>query len=223
MSTEALVLAATTVIRPTGVAAVLAMLAAPHPRRLLMAYIVAGLAFSVSVGTLVVVLLGGLRSAGASPTSRPALDLLLGAGALACAAVTAAGRGPRWGVDAPDAGDGWMRRRLSNMTPPGAAAAGVLTHLPGVVYLAALNAIARSAPGVVSGLLQVGIYNAIWFSLAVAALVLSIRHPAVPRQLIGRAAGVVQRRQRAIITCFCGGLGGYLLVSGLVGLGAVAA
>ena len=62
MSTEALVLALTTVIRPTSAAAVFAMLSTPRPQRLLVAYLVAGLGFSLAVGTLVVVLLGGLQS-----------------------------------------------------------------------------------------------------------------------------------------------------------------
>jgi Sap, sulfolipid-1-addressing protein len=222
MSTEALVLAITTVIRPTSVAAVLAMLAASRPHRLLVAYILGGLAFSFAVGTLVVVLLGGLRSAGLSSGVRPLLDLLLGACALVYAAITVLGGGPRTGPDGGGTEDGWMRRRLTNLSPAGAATAGVLTHLPGVVYLAALNAIAHSATGIADGLLQVVVYNAIWFSLAVAALVLSVYRPALPRQLIERTVSVVRRRQQMLIVCFCGGLGGYLFVVGLQGLASVA-
>ena len=218
MSTEALVLAATTVIRPTSIAAVLAILAVSRPHRLLVAYILGGLAFSFTVGTLVVVLLGGLRSAGVSSTVRPLLDLLLGACALGYAAVTVLGAGPRIRIDGVGAADGWMHRRLTNLSPAGAATVGVLTHLPGVVYLAALNAIAHSAGGIADALVQVVVYNAIWFSFSVAALVLSIYRPAAPRQLIERTVAVVRRRQRPIIVCFCGGLGGYLLVEGLHGL-----
>jgi hypothetical protein len=61
MSAEALVLALTTVVRPTSLAAVVAMLSTQHPQRLLAIYVAAGLAFSLAVGTLVVVLLGGLH------------------------------------------------------------------------------------------------------------------------------------------------------------------
>ncbi|GAA0921330.1 GAP family protein [Pseudonocardia zijingensis] len=217
MSTEALVLAATTVIRPTSVAAVLAMLAASRPHRLLVAYIVGGLAFSLAVGALVVVLLGGMRTAGASSSVRPILDLVLGACALGYAVVTLLGGGPRIRIGG-GTGDGWMHRRLSALSPAGAAGVGVLTHLPGVVYLAALNAIAHSASGVADGVLQVVVYNAIWFSLAVFALVLSVRRPELPQQLIERAVVVLRRRQQAILVCFCCVLGGYLFVVGLHGL-----
>jgi hypothetical protein len=222
MSTEALVLAATTVIRPTSVAAVLAMLAASRPHRLLGAYIVGGLAFSLAVGTLVVVLLGGLRSSTES-TSRPLLDLLLGGSALAYAVITLFGGGVGATTGDGGAGNGWMQRRLANLTPAGAATAGVLTHLPGFVYLAALNAIAHGATGIADGLVQVVVYNAIWFSLAVAALVLSVYRPALAQRLIALIVSAVRRHQRAIIVCFCAGVGGYLFVVGLQGLAGTAA
>ena len=86
MSTEALVLALTAVIRPTSAAAAFAMLSTPRPQRLLVAYLVGGLGFSLAVGTLVVVLLGGLQSTPASSPVRPLLDLMLGISALGCAA-----------------------------------------------------------------------------------------------------------------------------------------
>ena len=53
-----------------------------------------------------------------------------------------------------------MQRRLRHLTPPVAALAGVVTHLPGLVYLAALNAIVGSASGPANGVLQVLVYNA---------------------------------------------------------------
>jgi hypothetical protein len=217
MSTEALVLAATTVIRPTSSAAVLAMLATRRPQTLLVAYILAGLAFSLAVGTLVVVLLGGLHSTSASRPVRPLLDLLLGVSALVYAATLSLGRGPRR-ISGPATHDGWMRRRLTNLSPPGAAAAGVFTHLPGVVYLAALNAIAASATGTADGMLQVVLYNAIWFSLAILALALSVYRPTVPRELLEPVVTWAQRNMRMITIGFCGGLGGYLLVVGVLGL-----
>ena len=60
MSPEVLLLALSTVIRPTTVAALFAILAHSHPHRLLVAYIVGGLAFSLTVGALIVVLLRGV-------------------------------------------------------------------------------------------------------------------------------------------------------------------
>ena len=75
MSTEALVLALTARVRPTSAAAVFAMLSTPRPQRLLVAYLVVGLGFSLAVGTLVVVLLGrpavDARVVGGPPAARP--------------------------------------------------------------------------------------------------------------------------------------------------------
>jgi Sap, sulfolipid-1-addressing protein len=217
MSLEALVLALTAVIRPTSAAAVVAMLGTGRPQRLLVAYILAGLAFSLAVGTLVVVLLGGLHSTRASTAVRPLIDLVLGACALGYAAGAWIGWLPR-SRGAAAGQDGWMRRRLNDLSPTGAAAAGVLTHLPGLVYLAALNAIVGTAGGTASGLLQVVIYNVIWFSLAIVALMLSVYRPTVSRELLEQALSWIRRNLRVIIIVSFGALGGYLVVVGVLGL-----
>ena len=160
MSTEALLLALTTVIRPTTLAALFAILATRNPQRLLVAYLVVGAAFSLAVGAVVVVLLQGLISETASSAPRPILDLVLGGAALGYAAAAWAGWAPRrrtvgaaGGAAGASTGGpaAWMQRRLQRLTVRGAAAAGVLTHLPGLVYLAALNAIVGSATDAVDG------------------------------------------------------------------------
>jgi len=221
MSAEALVLALTAVVRPTSAAAVVAMLSTRHPQRLLVAYLVAGLAFSLAVGTLVVVVLGGLHSTRASTAVRPLFDLVLGVCALACAAGAWIGwLPPSRGAAAEQ--DSWMRRRLRDLSLSRAAAVGVLTHLPGLVYLAALNAIVGTAAGIADGVLQVVVYNAIWFSVAIVALVLSVYRPTVSRDFLEHLASWIRRHLRVIIVGFCGALGGYLVVRGVLGLDHVA-
>jgi hypothetical protein len=221
MSIEALVLALTAVVRPTSLAAVVAMLSTRAPQRLLVAYLVAGLAFSLSVGALVVVLLDGLHSTRASPAVRPVLDLVLGACALGGAVAVWIGWLPR-SRSAPAAQEGWMGHRLENLSRSRAAAAGVLTHLPGLVYLAALNAIAATATRPASGMLQVAVYNAIWYSLAIVALVLSVRRPALARAMLAQIVSWIRRNQRLVIVMFFGALGGYLVLVGVLGLGRIA-
>ena len=54
MTFEVIVLAFASGLRPAGVAALYALLSASHPRRVLIAYIVGGFAFSVTVGVIVV-------------------------------------------------------------------------------------------------------------------------------------------------------------------------
>lgn len=217
MSNEALLLALSTVVRPTTLAALFAILATRGPQRLLLAYVTAGVAFTLAVGTLVVLLLAGLVS-GTSSVARPILDLVLGGAALGYAGAVWAGWAPRRRERPPDS-PGWLQRRLASLTPRGAAVAGVLTHLPGLVYLAALNAIAGSTGGhPADGVLQVAVYVAIWFSLPLVALLLYARRPGLPQELLELLGGWSRRHRRVITVLFLGVLGGYLTVSGVADL-----
>jgi hypothetical protein len=218
VSNEALLLALSTVVRPTTLAALFAILATRGPHRQLLAYVAAGVVFALAVGTLVVLLLAGLVSATSSSVARPILDLVLGGAALGYAGAVWAGWAPRRRERPPDS-PGWLQRRLASLTPRGAAVAGVLTHLPGLVYLAALNAIAGSTGGhPADGVLQVAVYVAIWFSLPLVALVLYARRPGLPQELLELLSGWSRRHQRVITVLFLGVLGGYLTVSGVADL-----
>jgi hypothetical protein len=217
VSTEAIVLALSTVIRPTSAAAVVAMLATRHPQRLLVAYIVAGLAFSLSVGTLVVVLLQGMGTGAARSAGKPVIDVVLGGLALGTAAAVWFGWLPRRRTGASERADR-LRTRLQDLSPRGAATAGVITHLPGLIYLAALNAIVASATGTVDGMAQVAVYNAIWFSMAIVALVLCMYRQSMSRAMLDRLGSWTGRRRRAIIVWVSGAVGSYLVVSGVLQL-----
>ncbi|MHA6793946.1 GAP family protein [Pseudonocardia bannensis] len=217
MSPEALVLALSSVVRPTSTAALYAMLSTRHPQRLLAAYLLAGLAFSLGIGIVVVTVLQQRAVTPAVAASRTVVDMVLGAAALGYAAGTWAGWSPRPDPDRVPR-DSRFRRRLQNLSPSGAALAGVLTHLPGVFYLAALNAIIRSAGGVADAVLQVLVYNAIWFSTAIAALFLSVFRPALSRELVGRVSDWGRRRKREIVVVLFGAVGVYLLVKGVLAL-----
>ncbi len=218
MNVEALVLSLTTVIRPKSAAALLAMLSTRRPRRLLVAYLIGGLLFTLAIGTIFVVALGGQSAASAVPALRPAVDVALGAMSLGYAVCTGFGWWPRTHRQRPVDHESWVRRRLQDLSPSGAATAGVLTHLPGPVYLAALNAIVATASGPGVGILQVVIYNAIWFSLAIVALVLSVYRPMVPRELIDQLASWSRRHRRTLQVVFFTVLGGYLVLIGIVHL-----
>jgi hypothetical protein len=95
VSTEAILLALSTVVRPTSAAAVVAMLATRHPQRLLGVYIVAGLTFSLAVGAVVVVLLQGVSDSAASFQLRPVAAVALGVLALGYAGAVGLGWLPR--------------------------------------------------------------------------------------------------------------------------------
>ncbi|WP_214364425.1 GAP family protein [Pseudonocardia sp. H11422] len=217
MSLEALVLALSSVVRPTSTAALYAMLCTRSPQRLLAAYLLAGLAFSVGIGVAVVTVLQQRAVTPAVADSRTVVDMVLGAAALGYAAGTWAGWPRRSDPDrAPR--DSRFRRQLQNLSPSGAAVAGVLTHLPGVFYLAALNAIVGSTTSVTGSILQVLVYNAIWYSSAIAALTLSVFRPARSRELVAQVSDWGRRRKREIIVVLFGAVGVYLLVKGLLAL-----
>jgi hypothetical protein len=219
MSSEALLLALSTVIRPTTVAALFAILAHIHPHRLLLSYIVGGLAFSLTVGAMIVVLLRGVGLALSSTTSRPVLDIVLGGAALGYASAVWAGWQPRRSsASSPAEAPGWMHRHLRDLSVRSAAAVGVFTHLPGVIYLAALNSITGSTTGIVDGLFQVAVYNVIWFSLPIFALVMAQRRPDVTRELLDRLRRWMMLYRRRIVVVFLVALGGYLVVTGIVHL-----
>jgi hypothetical protein len=65
---------------------------------------------------------------------------------------------------------------------------------------------------------QVVIYNAIWFSLPIVALVMSHYRPALAKERLAVIGAWTRRNQRVLTIVFLVGLGGYLLVIGLLGL-----
>jgi hypothetical protein len=217
VSSEFVVLALSTVVRPTSVAAVLALLSTRRPQRLLAAYTAAGLAFSLAVGAMVVVLLQEVVEPGADSVRLPLLQVMGGLIALGYAAAVGTGLLPR--SHHPERATGVAHRRLQRLSLRGAAATGVLTHLPGLIYLAALHTIATSASGPLDALVQVAVYNALWFSLAIVALVLSVRRPTAVREAIERLSTWTRRHGRTVIVVGAAAVGGYLVVKGLLGLG----
>jgi hypothetical protein len=218
VSIQALFLSLTTVVRPTSLAVILAMLAARRPRQLLAAYIAAGLVFSVGVGLLVVFVLGGVAESDTRSARRAVIDMVIGACCLGYAVLAGSGVLRRREPADPGRGATWVHRRLHDLSPSAAGMAGVLTHLPGLIYLAALNAIAGSQSGPLGHAVQVLVYNLIWYTLAVVALVLSVYRPEVAQGLLERLVDVVRQRERTILVGFFGALGAYLVVSGILDL-----
>ena len=99
-----------------------------------------------------------------------------------------------------------------------AAVVGVLTHLPGLFYITALNSITNSTSSVVNQIVQVAVYNAFWFALPATALVLATRRPVELKDFLRRLTGWVARREREILIAASALLGTYLIVKGVVEL-----
>src|SRR3954452_4542342 len=152
MNLEALVLGLFSGVRPgTGIAAVLVLLESPRPRRLLVVFTAAGFAWSWAIGLLVLGVFQGANVAVGGSTFTAVLDVAFGVAALGFAAGLHWGwvQPSRWRTSSPSAAAGRSRfgRDLRNASPRDVVAAPLGTHLPGVVYLAALNAIAADPPG----------------------------------------------------------------------------
>ncbi|MFA9273214.1 MAG: GAP family protein, partial [Baekduiaceae bacterium] len=86
MPIEAILLGLASAFRPTGIAAIYALLGSRSPRRSLLIFLVAGFAFSVTVGVLVVLALHNVTGFRRDAISGAIVDIVLGAAALGFAA-----------------------------------------------------------------------------------------------------------------------------------------
>ncbi len=217
MSLEALALAVVCAVRPAALASVYALLASPAPARPLAAYTIASLASSAFAGAIVVLALHGVRLETGTSTANAAIELAGGAAALGFAAGIATGRLRGSGSQRPT-GDSRVARQLRNPSLRVAAAAGVATHLPGLLYLLGLNAIAVGDPPVVEGLLAVLVFDVIWLTVPLFALVVSIRRPEAARAAIGGVSAWMMSHQRAVLIFLFSAVGVYFTARGLVDL-----
>jgi hypothetical protein len=114
----------------------------------------------------------------------------------------------------PSARESRLARTLKDPSLAVAAGTGVATHLPGLFYLLGLNVIAASDPGFLAGVVDVVIFNAIWFSGAIASLVLSVRRPAETREALGRFNRWMRSYERVIVATLFGVFGLYFTAKG---------
>ena len=214
-----LVLGVISAVRPaTSQAAIFALLRAPAPARTLLAFTSAGFAFSVTVGVLVAVAFDGVGGAVGRPTFAAVFDLVAGIAALGFAAGVARNgfsRGPKRQHGRATSA---ITERLHRPSVATAAAAGIATHVPGLIYLVALNSIAAGGPGAVEAAAQVVIYNLLWFALPLGALVLSIRSPQTADAYLDRLSAWARRNQEPILVVLFGALGVYLVAKGVYAL-----
>ena len=223
MSLETLALGVFSGLRPaTSQAAVVALLRTSDPRRKLLAFLVAGVTMSVAFGLLVVLALHGASVEVAGSTFSAILYLVAGLTALAYAfrfhrgLATPPGGQPRNpNSNGPTAR---LARALRHPSMIEAAMAGVATHIPGLVYLIALNAIAVQEPGAASATIQVAAYNLLWFAIPAAALALAILKPDRAPEYIDRGAAWGRSHQQVLILSTLTLLGTYLTIKGAVRL-----
>ena len=225
MSGAAILLALASTVRPTSLAAVVALMVSRRPKRLLLAYILAGFVVSMAFGVVVVTALQSLASK--HHKSHAWFELGLGVIVLAGAAlaVIRERRHPEHrrklrddhGKESSN-GEGKIAKRLRNPTYVGAGVVGILTHAPGAFYLAGLDAIIETKPHFVDGFIQVLVWNLIWFAMPIAALILAMVDLRDAQAWINGVASWTRRHERVIGPVLLTGVGIYLLVKGLTKL-----
>ena len=218
MNIDVVVLALASAPRPAGIAALYALLSAPHARRVLVAYVVAGVAFSVALGVLVVAIFHGAGIDYRGTEAYSVIELVAGVAALGYAAGVGSGRRqpPARGEGATNGSA--ITRRLRSPTTTTASLAGIATHLPGLFYLVALNAIVAERPGLVSAIVQVLLFNAIWFGAAIASVVIFLVRPGAARRALARVNGWARCHACGVTVLVFAAAGSYLAVRGVRGL-----
>lgn len=207
---EAILLGLASAFRPTGIAAIYALLGSARPRRSLLVFLAAGALFSVTVGIAVVLALHQVTAYRRETTVSGVVDLVIGAAALGFAAGVVSGW-VGWSPAAQGAAPRWVGR-LRDPSARVLVAAGVATHLPGIFYLAGLHLIAVERPGAADGMAEVLVYNALWYSTGMAALAAFVLRPAGTRTVVERMRSWLRDHEREV-------LGAALVVVGVWFLG----
>jgi hypothetical protein len=218
MNPDVLVLALASAPRPAGITALYALLRASSPRRVVVAYVAAGFTFSLAVGVLFVAIFHGAGIDYRGTDVYAVIELLGGLAALGFAIAVGAGRRELPSRDRGNREESTIIRRLRNPTVTTAAVAGVATHVPGVFYIVALNAIIAEGPSLVAGMLQVLLFNAIWFAATIAAVVTFLLRPGVARRALARVDNWARRHARGVTVLVFGLAGSYLAIRGMTAL-----
>jgi hypothetical protein len=219
MNLDVIVLALASALRPSGIAALYALLSASHPRRVLVAYIAAGLAFSVAVGVAAVTIFHGIELDYKGTDVYAAIELLAGVAALGFAAGVGTGRQQLPARDPHGRENSAIARRLRHPSMATAALAGVATHLPGLFYLVALNAIVAGSEGYVAAVTLVLVFNVIWFGAAFVVVLVFLVRPGAARRTLASVDGWARRHARTVTTVVFALVGCYLTVKGVLDLG----
>ncbi len=202
-------------IRPTSLAAVYALARDPSPRRLMTAYVLAGLAFTIAFGLLVLGLFHGVELRSGSSRTKGIAEIAAGILAVAFGVGVWSGRlnGGR-GDDAPRIHGRWEALVGREIAVRTAALTGPATHIPGLFYLLALDLIVASQRHLFNGVLDLLVYNFVWFSLPIGVLVLCIIHPPAARRAVDTLRGWAGAHAREIVLIVALGGGTALLVAG---------
>lgn len=218
MSLEVILLALASALRPAGLAALYALLSASHPRRVLIAYIVGGFAFSSALGIVIVAAFDGADLKYGGSAADGIIELVAGAAALGFAAGLATGRAQLPSRGGETRAESRMLVRLRHPSVGTAALAGIATHLPGLFYLVALNSIIANRNSLADSILVVLVFNAIWYGAAIVSVLYFMVRPGAARRAMLRTTDWARAHSQGVTIFLFAVVGLYLVADGVVAL-----
>jgi Sap, sulfolipid-1-addressing protein len=181
------------------------------------AYVIAGLLFTIAFGAIVVWAFHGITVGFGTSRAKGIAEIAGGVIVLGFAVLILTGRvsGPH-ATDSSRTPNRWERLLDEHRTLRTAAFAGPTTHIPGLFYLVALNVIVAHDPTVSAALIEILIYNVIWFALAITALAICIFQPSAARAAVEAVTGWTRQHARAVLLVVALAVGVVLLIHGLL-------
>ena len=179
----------------------------------------AGLLFTLAFGVIVISTFHGVQLHSGSSRTKGVAEIAGGLLALGVGIGVLSGRLPRRREQPTrEAPSRWGRLLDRHITARGAALAGPATHVPGLMYVLALDLIVSGQRHLAAAAVSLLLFNAIWFALPLAALVACIVDPGSAPRLVGAVQDWARTHARSIVLCVCFIAGGAFLVTGLLTL-----
>jgi hypothetical protein len=212
-------------LNPTLVAATTVMLLLDKPARLMLGYLLGACMTSITLGLVIVFSLSGSSASNTTEnTISPAVDIALGAIALAISFVLYTGRAERLRERRrarkeakPDKGPPRWQRELSKGSPRTTFVVGALLTLPGASYLAGLDEIHKlNYSTTVTVLLVIG-FNVVMLWLLEVPLASFVVAPERTPRAIERAKLWVSRHAHVFAVRGTAAVGVLLVIKGIIG------
>jgi Sap, sulfolipid-1-addressing protein len=214
-------------INPSLLAAVTVMLLLPHPKRLMLGYLLGAYTTSIAFGLAFVFSLHGSSAVRTSKhTLSPGEDVVAGIVAVAIAVVLATGRDAAlrsWvakrrhpKTEATNSEQSWQQRMLGKGSARITFAVGVVLSFPGVSYLNALGHIVKLNPGTVLSVLLVIYFCVLQQILLELPLLGYLFAPDSTQRAVSRTQDWLHRRGRTLVVIGLGAIGVVLVIRGLI-------
>lgn len=215
-----LVMAAAVSLEPFRIGMTVLMLNRPRPLLQLLAFLIGGFAMGTTVGMVVLFI---LRPAlGSAHFTLPRVQLVVGALALAAAAVLVTGRPAAMFRPRVDREPGRFVTRIKQLLGGHslwtASVAGLGIALPSVDYLAALALIVASGAAAATQVGALLLFNVVAFGLVEIPLISYLVAPERTRATLSTLQDWLQTHRHRKLAAVVAIVGGVLLVAGLVGL-----